>query len=182
MLPILSSSSVHSFIPEFPCLISSSFLIVSSVVLLLPGWFFFYWLPFHLFQFLSNLPQYSWSYFLSVYPNNFFAVNLPGNSSLLNISSSLSCFLMSSISHLYSFSNFSIIFLVFPKFSLPSQVSDSTINPFYHSIRGQYLGHCLVSSEDLNLLVAYWQFMYRISIVPGFSYLYHAVQYLLFYI
>ena len=115
MLPIsLSSSSVHSLTPD-----SSSFLIVSMVLcpLVLP--------PFHHLQFLSNLAQYSSSYLLSDHPNNFLAVNRPGNSPLLNVPSSFSCFLTSSISRWYSFSYSSIASLAFPKFSLPSQVSDS---------------------------------------------------------
>ena len=133
MLPILLSSSVYSIIPKFPCSISSFSLIVSSIVLLLPGLFFFHWLPFHLFQFFSNFPQYSWLYLLSIHPNNFFAVNLPGNSPLLNVSFSLSYFFIFSIFHLYPFSNSSIASLAFAKFSLPSQVSDSAVNPFHHT-------------------------------------------------
>ena len=42
-------------------------------------------------------------------------------------------------------------------------------------VREQYLGHRLVSSEGLNLLVAYSQFMYCVPIIPGFSCLYYAV-------
>ena len=141
MLPISSSSFVYSLTPKFSYLISSSFSIVSKVVLLFPGWFFFHWLPFHLLQFLSSLPQYSWSYLLSVYPNNFFVMNLPINSSLLNILFSLFCFLMSSISYLYSFSNSSIVSLAFSKFSFPSQVSDSIINSFHHT---RYLSFPLI--------------------------------------
>ena len=133
MLPILLFSSVYSLTPKFSCLISSSFSIVSRVVFLFPGWFFFHWLSFYLLQFLSNLPQYSWSYLLSVYPNNFFAMNLPGNSPLLNIPSSFSCFLMSSISHLYSFSNSLIVSLVFSKFSFPFQVSYFAVNSFHYT-------------------------------------------------
>jgi len=53
---------------------------------------------------------------------------------------------------------------------------------FLYIVRGQYLGHRLVSFEGLNLLVAYWQFVYCVPIVPGFSCLYHAVQCLIFYI
>ena len=141
MLPISSSSSVYSLTPNFSCSISFSSSIISRVILFFPGRLFFHWLPFHLLQFLSNLFQYSWSYFLFVHPNNFFAVNLPSNSPLLNVHSSLSCFLTSSISHLYSFSNSSIASLAFPKFSLPSQVSNSTVNPFH---RTRYLSFSLI--------------------------------------
>ena len=124
MLPISSSSSsVHSLTPDFSPLISSSFLIVS--IFLSPDHF-----PFHCFQFLSNLPQYSWSYLLSDHPNSFLAINLPGNSPLLNISSLCSCLAISSMSCQYSFSNSSIASYAFFKFSLPSQVLDSTVNPF----------------------------------------------------
>ena len=142
MLPILLSSSVYSLTPDFSCSISFSFFsIVSRVVFSFPGRLFFYWLPFYLLQFLSNLPQYSWSYLLFVHPNNLFAVNLPGNSSFLNVPSSFSCFLTSSISYLYFFSNSSIASLAFPKFSFPSQVFDSTINPFYYT---RYLSFPLI--------------------------------------
>ena len=124
MLPIFSSSSsVHSLISKFFCSISSSSSIESKVCLLFP--------PFYLFQFHSNLPQYSLSYLLSNHPNNFFAVNPSGSSSLLNVPSSLSCLLTSSISHQYSFSNSSTASFTFSKFSFLSQVSDSAVNPFY---------------------------------------------------
>ena len=125
MLPISSSSFfVHSLSPESSCSISSSFSIVSIIFLSLGR------LPFHHLQFLSSLLQYSWSYLLSDHPNNFLAVNLPGNSSLLNIPSSCFCLITSSISCRYSFSNSSITSFVFFKFSLPSKVSDSAVNPF----------------------------------------------------
>ena len=68
-------------------------------------------------------------------------MNLLANSPLLNILSSLFCFFMSFISCLYSFSNSSIVSLAFPKFSLPSQVSDFTINSFYHT---RYLSFPLI--------------------------------------
>ena len=131
MLPISSSSFVHSLILEFSYLISFFYLIVSNIVLLLPNWLLFHWLPFHLIQFLSSLPQYSSSYLLFVYSNNFFVINLPSSSPLLNIPSSFSCLFTSFISHWYSFSNSSITSLAFSKFSFPSQVSDSAVNPFY---------------------------------------------------
>ena len=124
MLPIFSSSSsVHSLISKFFCSISSSSSIVSKVCLLFP--------PFYLFQFHSNLLQYSLSYLLSNHPNNFFAVNPSGSSSLLNVPSSLSCLLISSISHQYSFLNSSTASFTFSKSSFPSQVSDSAVNSFY---------------------------------------------------
>ena len=95
MLPISSSSSsIYSLISKFFCSISSSSSIISKVCLLFS--------PFYLFQFHSNLPQYSLSYLLSNHPNNFFAINLPSSSSLLNILSSLSCLFISSISRQYS--------------------------------------------------------------------------------
>ena len=131
-----SSSSVHSLISEFFCLISFSSSIISKVHLLFS--------PFHLFQFHSNLPQYSLLYLLSDYLNNFFAVNFPGSSPLLNIPSFLFCLLTSSISCWYSFSNSSTASFAFSKFSFPSQVSDSAVNPFYFT---KYLSfpliHCL---------------------------------------
>ena len=129
MFPIsLSSSSVHSLSPELSCLIFSFFSFIVSIVLcslICP--------PFHYFQFLSSLPQYSLSYCLSDHPNSFFAVNCPGSSPFLNVSSSLSCCLTSSMSHWYSFLYSSTASFVFSKFSLPSQVSDSAMNPFYHT-------------------------------------------------
>ena len=87
-------------------------------------------LPFHHLQFFSILPQYSWSYCLSDHLYNFFAVNIPGNSLHRNVPSSCSCCTISFISHQYSFSNSSIASLAFSKFSLPSQILDSTVNPF----------------------------------------------------
>ena len=125
MLPIsLLSSSIHSLTPDFSSSISSSSGIV-FIVSLLAGF-----LPFHCFQFFSILPQYSWSYCLSNHPYNFLAVNLPSNSSHRNIPFSCSCHTMSSISRRYSFSNSLIASFAFSKFSLPSQVSDSAVNPF----------------------------------------------------
>ena len=129
MLPIsLSSSSVHSLISELSCSISSSSSFIVSIVfcpLVFPS--------FHLLQFLSNLAQYSLSYLFSDHPNNFFAVNHPGSSPLLNVPSSFSCCLISSISHRYSFSYSSTASFAFSRFSLPFQVSDSAVNPFHHT-------------------------------------------------
>ena len=125
MLPISSLSSfIHSLSPESSCSISSSSSIVSTIFLSL-GHLLFY----HL-QFLSSLPQYSWSYLLSDHLNNFLAVNLPGNSPLLNIPSLCFCLTTSSMSCQYSFLNSSITSFAFFKFFLPSQVSDSAVNPF----------------------------------------------------
>ena len=140
MFSISSSfSSAHFFISKFSCSVSSSSFFIISIVLhplTLP--------PFYLLQFLSNLIQYSLSYFLSDHSNNFLTVNLPSSSLLLKISSSLSCLLISSMSLLYSFSNSSIAFFAFSRFSFPFQVSDSAINLFHHT---KYLSfpliHCL---------------------------------------
>ena len=115
MFPISSLSfSVYSFIPEFPCLISSfSFFIISIALhpLFLP--------PFHLLQFFSNFAQYSLLHLLFDHPNNFLTVNLSGNSPLLNVPFSLSYLLTSSISLLYSFSNSSIASFAFPYHKWP---------------------------------------------------------------
>ena len=70
------------------------------------------------------------SHDISDYPNSFLVVNLSGNSSLLNISSSHSCLVTSSMSHRYSFSNSLIASFAFFKFSLSSQASDFAVNPF----------------------------------------------------
>ena len=117
MLPISSlSSSVYSLISDSFCSISlSSFQIVSKVLLPLAC------LPFYYLQFLFNLLQYSSLYLLSDHSNSFFAVNCPGSSSLLNISSSPFCYLISFISCWYSFSNSSTTFFVFSKFSISFQ-------------------------------------------------------------
>ena len=114
---------------------SCSFFIISIVLcpLALP--------PFHLLQFLSNLAQYSLLYFLSDHPNNFLAINLPGNSPLLKVPSSLSCLLTSSISCWYSFSNSSTTSFALPRFFFSSQVLDSAVNPFYHT---KYLSFPLI--------------------------------------
>ena len=132
-------SFVYFFIPKFSCLVFFSFFFIISIVL-----HFLALSSFYLFQFLSNLVQYSLSCFLSDYLSNFLAINLSGNSLLLKVSSSLSCFLTFSMSLLYFFLNSSIAFFAFPRFSFSFQVSDSTINPFYHT---RYLFfsliHCL---------------------------------------
>ena len=128
MSPISSSSSsVHSRSPNFSSLTSffSGIVFIGS---LLTGL-----LPFHRLQFLSILPQYSWSYCLSNYPCNFFTVNLPGSSPRWNVPSSYSCHATSSISRRYSLSNSSIASFAFSKFSFSSQVSDSAVNPFQHT-------------------------------------------------
>ena len=119
-----SSSSVHSHTPDFSFSTSFSSGIV-FIVPLLAGF-----LPFYHLQFLSNLPQYSWSYCLSNHLYSIFAMNFPGNSPHWNVPSLCSCCATSSISHRYSFSNSSIASFAFSKFSLPSQVLDSAINPF----------------------------------------------------
>ena len=139
MLPISSSSSfVYSRTPDFSSSTSSSSGIV-FIVSLLAGF-----LPFYRLQFLSNLLQYSWSYRLSDYPYNIFIVNFPGNSPCLNVVSPCSCRATSSMSLQYSFSNSSITSFAFSKFSLSSQVLDSTVNPFQHTRYLSFpLTHCL---------------------------------------
>ena len=135
MLPISSSSSsVYSLTPDLSC--STSFSLIVSIVLLFLGR-----PPFHHLQFHSNLPQYSSSYFLSDHPNNLFAVNLPGNSPLSNIPSSFSCWFTFSMSHWYSLLNSLITSFAFPRFSLPSQVSDSAVHSFHLT---RYLSFSLI--------------------------------------
>ena len=126
-MPILSSSSsVYSLTPRFSSLISFSFIIV-SIFLSLDC------LSFHYLQFLSNLFQYSWLYYLSNHLNNFLAMNLPGNSPLLNVPFLCFYFVTSFMSQRYFFLNSLIAFCVFSKFSLLFYVSDSTVNPFQHT-------------------------------------------------
>ena len=157
MFPIsLSSSSVYSLILDFFCLIffCSSFII--SIVLCpfaLPS--------FHLLQVLSNLTQYSSLYFLSDHLNNFLTINLSGNSLLLKVSSSLSCFLTSFMSCWYSFSNFSTASFALPRLSFPSQVSDSAVNPFHHT---KYLSFSLIRHLFKILLTSYSS---SLSIITG---------------
>ena len=115
----LSSSQIF-FLDFFFSMIISIFL--------LPNHF-----PFHCLQFLSNLSQYSWSYLLSDYLNSFFAMNLSGNTSLLNIPFLHSCLAISSMSQRYSFLNSLITSCVFSKFSFPSYVFNSAVNPFQHT-------------------------------------------------
>ena len=132
----LLSFSVYSFIPKFFCSISSSFSFIVSIVLHSLSLS-----PFHLLQFLSNLVQYSLLYLLSNHPNSFLTMNLPGNSPLQNVPSSFSCLLTSFMSLLYSLSYSSIVSLAFSRFSFPSQVSDSAVNPFHHT---RYLSFPLI--------------------------------------
>ena len=163
MLSILSlSSSVYSLISNSFHLISFSFSwIVSKVLLSLPC------SPFHYLQFLSNLFQYSPSYLLSDHPNSFFAVNHPGSSSLLNVPSSLSCHLISSIFYWYFFSNSSTAPFTFSKFSTPSQVSDSTIDPFHHT---RSLSLSLIYYL-FNILLTFHSFSSSIMIGASYSFL-----------
>ena len=140
MFSILSSSSsVYSLSSELSCLISSSSSFIVSIVLCS-----LIFSSFHCFQFLSSLPQYSLLYCLSDHPNSFFVVNCSGSSPLLNVPFSLSCCLTSSMSCWYSFLYSLTASFAFSRFSLPFQVSDSTVNPFYYT---KYLSfpyiHCL---------------------------------------
>ena len=129
MFPISSLFSfAYSLIPKFFCSISFSSSFIVSIVLCPLALS-----PFHLLQFLSNLAQYFLLYLLSNHSNNFLTVNLSGNSPLLNVLSSCSCLQTSSMSCQYSFSNSSTASFVFPKFSIPSQVLDSAVNPFHHT-------------------------------------------------
>ena len=124
----MSSSSVHSLSPELSCLISFSFFFIVSIVLCS-----LVYPPFHCFQFLSILLQYSLSYCLSDHPNSFFAINCSSSSSLLNVPSPLSCCLTSSMPCWYSFSYSLTASFVFFRFFFPFQVSDSAVNPFHHT-------------------------------------------------
>ena len=139
MLPILSSSfSVHSRTPDFSSSVSFSSGIV-FIISLLTGL-----LPFHCLQFLSNLSQYFWLYCLFDHPYNIFTVNFPDNSPHLNVIFLRSCYATSSMSCRYSFSNSSIAFFAFFKFSLPFQVLDSVVNPFQCTRYLSFsLTHCL---------------------------------------
>ena len=130
------SSSVHSLSSKFFYSISFFFSFIVFIVL-----YSLALSPFHCLQFLSNLVQYSLSYLLSDHPNNFLTINLPGNSPLLNVSSFLSCLWTFSMSCQYSFLNSSTASFVFSRFSTPSQVSDSTINPFHYT---KYLSFPLI--------------------------------------
>ena len=95
------------------------------------------------------------------------AINLSGNSSLLNISFSLSCLLMSSISLLYSFSNSSIASFALPRFSFPFQVSNFAVNPF-HCTRYLFFSpiYCL-----FNILSTSYSFSPLIITRAGYSFL-----------
>ena len=161
-MPISLSSLSHSLSPDSSWPISSfSSLIISIILCPLIG------PPFQHLQFLSNLAQYSSSYLLSIYLYNFLAVNLSSNSSLLNVPSSLSCLLTSSISLLYSFSNSFIASFAFPRFFFFSQVSDSTVNPFHHT---RYLSSPLIC-HLFNILSTFHSSFPLIITGAGYSFL-----------
>ena len=82
----LLSSSAYSLSPKFFYSISFFFSFIISIVLCSLAFS-----PFYHLQFLSNLVQYFSLYLLSNYPNNFLAVNLPGNSLFLIVPSFSSC-------------------------------------------------------------------------------------------
>ena len=86
--------------------------------------------------------------------NSFLAINHPGSSPLLNISSSLFCLLISFICCQYFFSNSSTASFVFSRFSISSQVSDSTMNPFYYI---RYLSFSL-TCHLFNILSIFYSF------------------------
>ena len=89
---------------------------------------------FHFRQFLSNFLKYSSSNFLLSHPYSIFAINFPGNSTLLKtFFSAISKFFYLLTFVFILLSNFSNTSLVFPKSFLLFQVSCSTINPFYHT-------------------------------------------------
>ena len=97
---------------------------------------------FHFCQFLSNFLKYSSSNFSLFYPYSIFAINFPGNFSFLksfaSAISSLSCLLTSAFILSSNSSNTS---LAFPRSFFLSQVSYSTVNPFY---RTRYLSTPLI--------------------------------------
>ena len=158
MFSISSSlSSIYFLIPKFSCSISFSSFIVSIVLclLVLP--------PFYRLQFLSNLAQYFLLYLLSDHPNSFLTINLPGNSPLLNVPSSLFCFLTFFISCQYFFLNSSTASFVFSKFSFSSQVLDLAVNPFYHTKYLFFLlTHCL-----FRILLIFYSFSAPITTGAG---------------
>ena len=163
ILPISSSSSsIHFLISNSFCSISSFFSQIISQVLL-----FLAHPSFHCFQFLSNLPQYSLLYYLSDYPNSFFAVNCSSSSPLLNVPSFFSYYLTSFVSHWYFFSNSSTAPFAFSKFSIPSQVSDSAVNPFYHT---RCLSFSLIC-HLFNILLTFHSFSPLIMTRAGCSFL-----------
>ena len=89
---------------------------------------------FHFCQFLSNFLKYSSSNFSLSHPYSIFAINFPGNFPLLkSFSSAISNFSYLLTSAFIFPLNFSNTSLVFPKSSFLSQISYSTINPFYHT-------------------------------------------------
>ena len=151
ILPISLFSSFYSLSLDSSWPISSFFLIIFIIFCLLISSSFQY------LQFLSNLAQYSLLYLLSVHLYNFLTINLSSNFPLLNVSSSLSCFLTFSISLLYSFLNSFITSFVFSRFSFSSQVSNSAINPFYCT---RYLFfpliYCLFNFFLLSILLYLW--------------------------
>ena len=167
MFSILSlSSSIYSFIPKFFCSIFSFSSFIISIILYplsLP--------PFYFLQFLSNLAQYSLLYLLSNYPNSFLTVNLPGNSPLWNVPSSFFCLLTSSMSLLYSLLYFSIVSLAFFRFSFPSQVPDSAVNPFYYT---RYLSFSLIY-HLFNILLTSHSSSPSIITEAGCSFLYLSI-------
>ena len=97
------------------------------------------------------------------YPNNLFVINFPGNSPLLNTLSFLSYLTTSSWSYQYSFSNSLIAFFAFFKFSLSSQVSDFTVNPF------QYTKNLSLSLTRYLFKILFTSYSSSPSIITGAS-------------
>ena len=117
-------------------------------------------------------------YCLFDYPNSFLTMNLLGNSPLLNVLFLCYCLAISSISCWYSFSNSLIAPCVFFKFSLPSQVLDSTVNPFQHTRYLSFpLTHCLFNilstsySFSLSIMIKASCFFFCPSICPTYRHI-----------
>ena len=88
--------------------------------------------PKEFFQFLSHLFSLFFLYLFHPHLYNSFAINFLGSSWLNSFSSSSSsCCLSSLVSSLYSLSNSFSNFFTFSRFSLPFQVSSSTVYSFH---------------------------------------------------
>jgi len=96
-----------------------------------------------------------------------FIVNLFGNSFFLNILFFLFCLWTFFIFHQYSLSNSSTPSFVFPRFSIPSQVFDSVINPFHHT---KYLSFPL-TYHLFSILSTFHSFSFLIMTQANFSFL-----------
>ena len=161
MLPI-SSSSVYFLIPDSSCLFSSSSFLIVSIIpwpLACP--------PLQHPHFLSKLAQYSLSYFIPDYPTSFLAMNLPSNSSLVNIPLFYFLFFLC-ISSIFLFKFFYCFFCIFQIFHSFPYIQFCYISFLLYQVF-VFSSHLLFIQNLFNLLLFFFFNYYWSWLLPSLS-------------